>query len=132
MIEYHNHHLAINVKDYPRHIYNQLSQEYSQSEIYIAYKDCKESFWTHYAPNLAEKYGYGKVFSEGRSDGWLVVENEPRVKMTLALPGEGTSNIIKNKKDWEDFSREILAEMEYCCTVRLKEVLEEIRVENTI
>jgi hypothetical protein len=115
MIEYHNGHLATNVKD--RNNYSHLHENYSQAEIDFAYEGCKEAFWDTYAPAVAEKYGYGKVFAEGRSDGWLVVDIEPFTKEEKSPEDE---------KAWEEFSREILAEMKFCCNERLTEVLKEI------
>src|SRR3984957_11786357 len=122
MIEYHNGKLAINVKDHHLYAQDDRFSEYSQQALSVAYEDCKESFWNHFAPEVAEKFGYGKVFAEGRSGGWLVVENEPNGNEIEFTPKEFKGLINK----WENFHREILAEVDYCCNDRLIEVLAEM------
>lgn len=129
-IEYHNGKLAINVKDHRIYAQDPPFEIYSQKDLQTAYEDCKEAFWTHYAPKVAEKYGYGKVFSEGRSGGWLVVEKSPRLRLQDYLNDEQSPTLHKHianeQTKWLDFSREILAEMSYCYNDRLIELLKEM------
>jgi hypothetical protein len=129
MIEYHDGHLAINVKDY--HDYSPLLEQYREAEFQDIYENCKEAFWDTYAPKVAEEYGYGKIFSEGRSDGWLVVENPPLLYEAEPyyeeMGEEEKERFQVEQAKWEGFSREISAEMEFCCDERLIEVLKETR-----
>jgi hypothetical protein len=122
MIEYHNGKLAINVKDHHLYAQDDRFSEYSQQVLTMAYGDCQEAFWSRFAPYSAEKFGYGKVFAEGRSGGWLIVENEPSGDELEFTPKEFRELIDK----WEDFQAEILAAMDYCCNERLFEILIEM------
>ena len=112
-IEYHEGHLAICVKN--RNLYSDICS-CSSGELQEAYEQCREAFWEDLAPEISEKYGYGKVYSEGRSEGWLTVEFPPD------YVGER----------WRSFVEEIRGEMEYCCNERLIEILSEISAEKEI
>ena len=128
--EYHrNPKPAINVKHY--FSYNSirhLIDEYGETEYELAYEDCKEAFWEHYAQEVSERFGYGKVYSEGRSGGWLVVENPPMFEGEKSNLEYNDDDTLKEElKKWLDFQIEILSEMDYCCNQRLTEILEESR-----
>ena len=72
---------AIEVKDRtPYHARPGFTELYDAVGERIAdeeYENLVWAFWNLYAPEIAEEYGYGAVYSEGRSDGWLVVEVPP-------------------------------------------------------
>ena len=72
-IEYHSDgvgregHAAVNVKDHGRYTIPDNLEQYQQA----AWELCAEVFWED-AAELAKECGYAGVYSEGRSDGWLV------------------------------------------------------------
>jgi hypothetical protein len=77
--------LAVNVKDQtlwaqdPRTA--KFYDELSEGVISAIYEGICEDFWSTHAQEISEGYGFGQVFSEGRSSGWLVVENTPDLSM---------------------------------------------------
>jgi hypothetical protein len=75
---------AVNVKDEETYhsanekmkaLIDALPNEIGQAR----YESVREDFWSNVAPALAEEAGYGEVYSEGRSDGWLMVEKPPNL-----------------------------------------------------
>lgn len=75
---------AVNVKDQtlwaqdPRTA--RFYDELSEGVISAIYEGVCEDFWSTHAQEISEGYGFGQAFSEGRSSGWLVVENPPDVE----------------------------------------------------
>lgn len=125
-IEYHEGHLAICAKDRNTiSLHRHPFCDHTNIVINMAYQQCKETFWEDLAPKISEKYGYGKVYSEGRSGGWLTVEFPPDELINMQKYPQ-----VRTK--WEMFVEEIRAEMEYCCNERLIEILGEISAEKEI
>jgi hypothetical protein len=86
-IQYHSEALggessqpAINVKDdvlYAREEpYATLIEQVGENVANALYERAREGFWMD-ADVLADDFGYGEAFSEGRSGGWLVVSTPP-------------------------------------------------------
>lgn len=130
-IEYHEGHLAICVKN--RNIIDMNTYpffKHSNLVVEMAYEECKEAFWEDLAPRISEKYGYGKVYSEGRSGGWLTVEFPPALfwpersllEHSAKMFREECARCVDNEEEWKTFAEEIRAEMEYCCNERLIEI----------
>ena len=76
---------AINVK--VRNLPTIVAEE---SILETAYNQTVEEFW--YSANLiAQNHGYSGVFSEGRSDGWLVpyTQHDSHGKLVTTWTGQG-------------------------------------------
>jgi hypothetical protein len=113
---------AIDVKD--RRTYHQESAEVKASidalpaeRVQAIYEDLQSDFWTFSAPERAKEHGYGGVYSEGRSSGWLLVDKPP--VLDLEKQGlDGTDldteeeQLQVNRAGWEGFEREIEQEIE--------------------
>jgi hypothetical protein len=113
---------AIDVKD--RGTYYQESGEVKalidalpEKAVQAVYERAQSAFWDSYAPNAADAHGYGGVYSEGRSGGWLMVDNPPVLdpaELDDCEPAEAQERASVNTAGWEDFEREIEAEIEEC------------------
>ena len=113
---------AIDVKDHRR--YRQESAEVKAlidalpaERVQAIYEGLQSDFWTFSAPERAEERGYGGVYSEGRSSGWLLVDKPP--VLDLEKQGlDGTDldteeeQLQVNRAGWEGFEREIEQEIE--------------------
>src|ERR1035437_9769574 len=110
-IAYHSEHCqaakpAVNVKDH--HVYHNDPRftDFSEDEFQAAYENCQEAFWESYAPEVSKHYGYGEIYSEGRSGGWLVVENPPDLESEYPIGdnlAECAAHERKLKEQWEEF-----------------------------
>jgi hypothetical protein len=115
---------AIDVKD--RRTYHQESAKVKalidalpESVVLTVYEGAQESFWRFSAPELARAHGYGDTYSEGRSSGWLLVDNPPVLDLEKQdLDGTDLDTeeerLQVNRAGWEDFEREIEQEIEEC------------------
>ena len=138
-IEYHEGYLAVEVKDNKRYISNpntaNLIDTLGAEIAEDIYNGIQYDFWHFFAPEIAQAYGYGKVYSEGRSDGWLIVENPP------TLDSADYDNIIEGEEvarkaiqRWEEFIGAIDELVEQCqkeYPIRMMEKLEDIRNEKS-
>jgi hypothetical protein len=140
-IEYHSEGFgrggqpAIDVKD--RTAYYHLNTETAHSIDALGPDECQAiydgmlwDFWHELAPEIARRYGYGDVFSEGRSSGWLVVENPP--DLSACDPCYGDSGRCADVEQWESFAGEIDALVEHLqreYPARLREAVEDKEVE---
>lgn len=139
MIKYHESKLAVDVKD--RHLYrldpifsrtftNLTSDEWNE-----IYDSVCEDFWQFLAPHIAERYGYGEVYSEGRSGGWLVVENPPSLEGDSDEMVEGDTNALNTEvEQWEDFAtaiEQLVDEMRLELLSQLGERIDDNRTERT-
>lgn len=72
---------AIDVKDHGAYWHDpKLADDLEtigEAEVERIYDGLRENFWEHYAPEIARGHGYGSVYADGRSGGWLVVEGVP-------------------------------------------------------
>lgn len=137
-IEYHEGQPAVDVKD--RSTYWQLSdvaraaiEALGENRANAIYDGIVQDFWEVYAPEIARTYGYGAIYSEGRSGGWLVVENAPDLTACNPCYGDALDN---GKCDdcihWEAFAAEIDALVESCSQeypMRLLETVANIEAE---
>ena len=130
---------AIEVKDRtPYHARPGFTELYDAVGERIAdeeYENLVWAFWNLYAPEIAEEYGYGAVYSEGRSDGWLVVENPPNLDLAGENPdADGYHDNYVDEaneaaKAWEAFEAQIHALMDNLSETypaRLQERLQEL------
>src|ERR1019366_5457602 len=81
MITLRNGQPAVEVKDHELYAqnwrFNELQQQLGQSVCDAIYESVLEDFWRLFAPEVAKEYGYGEVWAEGRSNGWLTVGEPP-------------------------------------------------------
>lgn len=112
---------AINVKDDCLYTRDPRFEEYveklGQPHIDAIYDDIREAFWTHYAPALAREYGYGEIHSDGRCDGWMLVEgtpafNEADLDYTFRTVAHRVAQ--ENRDQWAKFERAIDALIDGC------------------
>lgn len=71
---------AIDVKD--RYFYTGSDHDgafdvLTEGQTRAIYEGLQLTFWEISAPEIAKAFGYGDVYSDGRSGGWLVVEGVP-------------------------------------------------------
>jgi hypothetical protein len=105
-------HPALNVKVYKFPRAGQIaehfkcSDEAAQRALNFAFESAQENFWEG-ASELAERYlGAGlKVYSEGRSSGWLVVYGLPEVEGWDAL----------RVSRWSNFARAVARDIAWRC-----------------
>lgn len=88
----------------------------------IVYEQMQETFWIE-VNDIAQSYGYGNVYSEGRSNGWLAVENPPDVAKFGLDP-----SVTRAGKRWIRFTQDVEDLMDSLRS-RMAEELREI-VEN--
>lgn len=102
---------AVNVKVY--HFDHQLkvvdhfkcSEEVAEQALNFVFTFAQERFWEDAPEWASEIFGsHVKVYSEGRSGGWLVVHNLP--------PIEEWNAIMVSK--WARFEKMVKSEIEYC------------------
>ncbi len=139
-IEYHSEYLrkgqpAVNVKDHTAYYrvgsatardIDTLGDRASQD----IYDEIQWSFWNEWAPEISRRYGYGDVFSEGRSGGWLIVENPPDLE--ACDPCYGDTGRCAELEQWEAFTVEIDQLVDRCQTeypARLREAVENMKAE---
>lgn len=113
-IHYHAEHCqeakpAVDVKDhgvlYARtEPYASLIEEVGEDVANALYERAREGFWMD-ADVLADEYGYGEAYSEGRSGGWLVV-SEPPVINTDGY-GQVCASALPRAHRWEQFTQAI-------------------------
>lgn len=131
---------AVNVKDdwvFSQHANTPLGKlidALPEDVVSNVYEGVREDFWTLAAPRLAADHGYGRVWSEGRSGGWLVVEKPPVLDLEHQdLDGTDLDTdeeqLQVNRAGWEVFEREIEQEIEYLRDYWLVERLEEALTE---
>ncbi len=91
------------------------SDETAQKALEFALEAATEQFWQWHAPDIAERYfGACTVYSEGRTNGWLVLAPKLRVLLIMALrpllpPVEGWDGVMLNR--WALFERAIQREV---------------------
>lgn len=104
---------AVNVKDDTLWARDLRTARYiadlSTSIAEAIYEDVREDFWTIHAPELARTFGYGRVYSEGRSGGWLVVETPP--DLDACNPCYGSEGQCPACTRWFEFVDAIEAEL---------------------
>lgn len=112
-----------------------LVEALPENVVQATYEGVQERFWREFAPEAAERHGYGDVYSEGRSSGWLLVDKPPVLDLA-AQDLDGTDldteeeRLQVNRAGWEDFEREIDQEMEGCRSIfadELREALAEFK-----
>ncbi len=92
------------------------SEATAEKAAEFAFEAASEAFWNWLAPEQADYYfGPCKVYSEGRSNGWLVLapklEGSLVTNRPLLPPVEEWDGIMLNK--WALFERAIRAEVAY-------------------
>lgn len=156
-VTYHDGQPAVNVKD--RHNYAndpKFAPFYeSLGEVVVEwiYDGVQSDFWDHYAPEIAREFGYGDVYSAGRSSGWLVVEKAPELEdeddpgcevcehvLLTELPGGEQrcddcghiqeSPLQKARARWAEFEQRIEQEMNYCRDQLLERLVEAVEEKN--
>jgi hypothetical protein len=69
----------INVKDRANYYSDpeiaEIYDELGERRVSAIYEGVQEDFWYDVAPDIAGEHGYGPVFSDGRSSGWLYVSD---------------------------------------------------------
>jgi hypothetical protein len=123
-VTFRNGEPAIDVKDHKT--YHQESAEVKalidalpDKTVQAVYERAQSAFWDSYAPNTADAHGYGGVYSEGRSSGWLLVDKPPVLDLERQdLDGTDLDTeeerLQVNRAGWDNFEREIEAEIEEC------------------
>ncbi len=92
------------------------SERTAEKAAEYAFQSASELFWREYAPHLAEHYfGPCKVYSEGRSNGWLVLapklEGSLVTSRPLLPPVQDWDGVMLNR--WALFERAIRREVDW-------------------
>jgi hypothetical protein len=78
---------AVNVKDpvlWAHHpIVGPIIEELGDERVEAIYQGTVEDFWNVWAQSIANDFGYGEIWSEGRSGGWLTTDHAPDWTYTL-------------------------------------------------
>lgn len=127
---------AIDVKDHHLYardpIFTRFYDELGENDMNAVFEEVQENFWELYAPEISRKFGYGPVYSDGRSGGWLIVTNPP----TLEKGTEEISSaqIRENAETWNRFE-DAIDELVIGCRAeiasRLAQVIDERNSEAT-
>ncbi len=112
-ITFRNGKPALNVKDIK--LYQQENAEVKalidaldKRDVQACYERALETFWQLDAPACAKAYGYGDVYSEGRSNGWLMVEKPPTLDAEEAEELELSAAALRsNLTRWAMFGEDI-------------------------
>lgn len=56
------------------HVAGPMIERLGETRAENIYQGVAEDFWNFYAPEIAREFGYGAVWSAGRSSGWLWAE----------------------------------------------------------
>lgn len=109
MIAIRNRQPACEVKDHELYAHNwrfaELQKQLGEATCNVIYESVIEDFWQHFAPMVAKEFGYGQIYSEGRSNGWLMVSNPP--DLSACDPCYGAEGKCADCEKWEDFERQI-------------------------
>jgi len=113
-LTYHEGQLAVNVKDLGHYWYSdprfaKLDRDIITDDVaQMLYDQMAADFWNFDAGQIAEEYGYGKVYSEGRSGGWLIVENAPELDACDPCYGDDPTNgQCADCQRWLEFAERI-------------------------
>jgi hypothetical protein len=125
-VTYHGGEPAINVKDDVLYAHaepyasliervNAITDEDGSREgdmANVLYEGAAGQFWQD-AKLLAEEYGYGEAYADGRSGGWLHLERPPVFEQEeaesegYAPGGAAASHVRANLRRWAKFNEEI-------------------------
>lgn len=98
---------AVNVKDRVSYAhvepYASLIQQVGEDVANALYENAQAQFWSD-ADYLAKEYGYGEVFAEGRSGGWLVVSEPPVINMDGA---QICASALPRARRWAQFASDV-------------------------
>lgn len=112
-IERHGGQPAVCVKDRELYAhtapYAALIAQLPEDAAETIYQGVLADFW-QIAGDEASERGYGGVWSEGRSGGWLIVSNPPDLDACEPCYGE-SSELCDVATKWLDFAGQIRAEM---------------------